>query len=121
MNKTILTATICIALMAAGSASAAGVKRTLHGNGAFNCERPEAPALPDGDTATAEEMKAAKVATKEYVRDMNRFANCSTAQLNHIIVGNAHDVTESIRQTAHSDRNRAKKRFKKEQEKFAAR
>ena len=50
---------------------------------AFACDRPSAPAaLPDGKSATMEEMMATKKAVDAYKRDMEEYLSCekSTAK-----------------------------------------
>ncbi len=70
MNKTTLTATLLASLLAAGAASAA-------------CNYPKSPSgLPDGTTATEDEMVGGMKAIKEYNSQVTAYLECLETEMN---------------------------------------
>lgn len=70
MNKTTLTATMLAGLLAAAAANA-------------DCSYPKAPSgLPDGSTATQEEMVGGMKAIKEYNAQVTEYLGCLESEMN---------------------------------------
>jgi hypothetical protein len=70
MNRTIITATLLASLLTAAAASA-------------ECTYPRSPAgLPDGATATEEEMISGMKAIKEYNNQVTEYLGCLEAEMN---------------------------------------
>lgn len=70
MNKTIISATLLASLLAAGAASAA-------------CSYPKSPSgLPDGATATEDEMVSGMKAIKEYNTQVSEYLECLETEMN---------------------------------------
>ncbi|HEY0686388.1 MAG TPA: hypothetical protein VGD45_28885 [Steroidobacter sp.] len=70
MNKTIITGTLLASLVAAAAASA-------------ECSYPRTPSgLPDGATATQDEMVAGMKAIKEYNASVSSYLECLETEMN---------------------------------------
>ncbi|MBM0103316.1 hypothetical protein JM946_01105 [Steroidobacter sp. S1-65] len=70
MNKTIISATLLASLLAAGAASAA-------------CTYPKSPSgLPDGATATEDEMVNGMKVIKEYNTQVSEYLECLETEMN---------------------------------------
>ena len=70
MNKTIISGTLLAGLLAAGTASA-------------DCSYPKSPSgLPDGKTATQDEMMGGMKAIKEYNNQVTAYLNCLETEMN---------------------------------------
>ena len=64
---------VCASLLAAGTLMASA--------SVLACTHPKAPsALPDGATATLDEMKTANAAVKQYVTEMDDYLKCIDAE-----------------------------------------
>jgi len=61
---------VCLAVLASGLASAA-----------FACDYPPLVAVPDGNSATIDEMVAAQASVKAYMDSMDVYLNCVNQEL----------------------------------------
>lgn len=98
MNKTIIAATLLASLLAAGAASAA-------------CSYPKVPSgLPDGATATEDEMVGGMKAIKEYNSQVSTYLECLETEMNTRIEAAGPDApadqVEQIK-TIHTKRHNA--------------
>jgi len=72
-----------VLMLAFGTAAGGGAWAAPPPKSVFACDKPETPALPDGATATPDEMAAAETAVAKYGHAFDRYLSCLGQLLNY--------------------------------------